>query len=75
MIPQEFYDLCARHDWYYAYSDDHRYWVAGEASWDRLKRLAATDPALQAILEAWSAYMFNGPSWGTETQPRPARPE
>lgn len=24
--------LLRRHDWYYCMSDDHRYWVAGEAS-------------------------------------------
>lgn len=26
----EFEALCRLHDWTYAYSDDHRYWVAGE---------------------------------------------
>lgn len=24
--------LLRRHDWYFNFSDDHRYWVAGEAS-------------------------------------------
>tara|TARA_R110000824_G_scaffold383594_2_gene577244 strand:+ start:112 stop:522 length:411 start_codon:yes stop_codon:yes gene_type:complete len=28
----EFEALCRLHDWTYAYSDDHRYWVAGEKS-------------------------------------------
>jgi hypothetical protein len=28
----EFETLCRMHDWTYAYSDDHRYWVAGEKS-------------------------------------------
>ena len=27
----EFYDLLARHDWSYQYSDDHRYYTKGDA--------------------------------------------
>lgn len=27
------------HDWTYQYSDDHRYWRAGEASWKRILEL------------------------------------
>ena len=40
MTIQEYYDKLEKHDWYYAMSDDHRYWVAGERSIKELKRLA-----------------------------------
>ena len=30
-------ELLKRHDWYYAFSDDHRYWVSGEAASKRIK--------------------------------------
>lgn len=33
-----FENLCKNHDWYYAYSDDHRVWKAGCAAEDRIKR-------------------------------------
>ena len=30
-----------RHNWYYHYSDDHRYWSAGQASMDEIVKLEA----------------------------------
>ena len=33
-----------RHDWTYQYSDDHRYWVAGEASARRIQELMEIVP-------------------------------
>ena len=29
MTPRAFYDLCAKHDWTYDHSDDHRVWRKG----------------------------------------------
>lgn len=29
--------LLNRHDWTYQYSDDHRYWLAGDRSWRRIE--------------------------------------
>jgi len=33
---EEFKQKLKRHDWYFNYSDDHRYYSAGRASWDEL---------------------------------------
>lgn len=33
-----------RHDWTYAYSDDHRYFAAGERSWANIRALMAQVP-------------------------------
>ena len=40
----EFEALCRLHDWTYAYSDDHRYWVAGEQS---IKHIRAAQDRLE----------------------------
>jgi len=31
--------LLSRHDWYYAFSDDHSYWTRGEAGWEEIQRV------------------------------------
>jgi len=36
--------LLERHDLTYDYSDDHRYWVAGQASWSKIQEVAETIP-------------------------------
>jgi hypothetical protein len=30
---EEFKKHLSKHDWYYQYSDDHRWWSSGNASW------------------------------------------
>lgn len=32
-------DLCERHDWYYTFTDDHKYYVAGSAEITRIRLL------------------------------------
>lgn len=45
-----------RHDWTYQYSDDYRYWAAGQASWDRITSMAKRlDPDLLVMNEVCSA--------------------
>jgi hypothetical protein len=74
MTKQEFYDLCEKHDWYHAMSDDHRVWRAGESSMDRLKR-EAQNWGYQDLLTAWSRYHYTGAPFGTPQSPKPERPD
>lgn len=75
MTLTEFYDQLERHDWYHAMSDDHRVWQQGQAARLVLSETAdAGGPAYQALLEAYSNYVFTGPSWGTDRKPKPPQP-
>lgn len=73
MSPQEFYDRCAQHDWYYDYSDDGSVWRAGRADRSEIERLAH-EHGHEAILAEWTRHMFSGQPWGTDKAPRPERP-
>ena len=44
-----------RHDWYHAYSDDHRYWASGEASLRKIRELMKQIPE-QRAKELWNQY-------------------
>lgn len=33
-------DMLARHDWWYAYSDDHKVWKAGKQEWQDILGIA-----------------------------------
>jgi hypothetical protein len=41
---EEFREACQRHDLTYEYSDDGRYWRAGCASYDRIRKAAKQFP-------------------------------
>jgi hypothetical protein len=36
---QEFEQALRGHDWFYAYSDDHRYYTKGQAEWQHISEL------------------------------------
>ena len=59
MTKQEYFALCARHDWFYDYSDDHSVYCRGRDSESNLVGLASNDPELQDIYNAWCKYMSN----------------
>jgi hypothetical protein len=56
MTRKDFADALRRHDWYYAYSDDHRYWTRGR---DQAAALNTSHSALEcpfdmATLRKWA---------------------
>lgn len=54
MTRDQFMDLVRRHDITYMYSDDHRAYLAGQASMDAIQAAAKDlDPALVATI--WNA--------------------
>lgn len=49
-----FRKMCEDHDLTYAYSDDSRYWRAGQASYDALKKAAAALP-IEDVKRIWNS--------------------
>jgi hypothetical protein len=71
MNNQEYFEACARFDWYYSFSDDHRVYTRESANEQKLAIEAKTDPIKEKILKDWSKFMFSGKSWGTVRPPKP----
>jgi hypothetical protein len=70
-----FYDLLGKHDWFYAWSDDGGVYRSGEAQHHKLNQIATQSPEHQKLLDEYTAYVFSGEAFGTETKPKPRRPE
>lgn len=51
---EDFENACQRHDLTYSYSDDHRYWTAGCASHDRIRKAAEQFPR-DDVERIWNA--------------------
>lgn len=75
MTLKEFYKELESHDWFYAFSDDHRYWSSGVQNYKRLEKIAEESPAHQKLLKDYHEYIFSGPTFGTDDFPKPAEPE
>jgi hypothetical protein len=74
MTPAEYWDKLNAHDWYYAFSDDHRVWERGSRAINELNRLADNIKGGRELLKAFHKHMFSGKAWGTEKSPKPERP-
>lgn len=75
MTLNEYYVLLANHDWFYQFSDDDRAFRAGRDGFNKLKTIAFESPEHQKLFEDWTHHVFSGPSYKTEKQPKPVRPE
>jgi len=65
---EEYYDKLRHHDWYYAYSDDHRVWSRGNENAQRLRDIADTHgPEYKRLYEEYRASVHDG-------KPKPERP-
>ena len=56
MTVEEFRSLVEKHDWYYTYSDDHRYWRKGQDSWNEIQKALEELTSLGLRAEACSIY-------------------
>lgn len=68
MDESDFYDLLAAHDWYYQYSDDHKYWVIGRNRMAAIKNVLKSNPELQGMYNEF----FN---FHNKQGPEPKKPE
>lgn len=67
----DYYDMLARHDWYYEMSDDHRAWKAGSARASELRAVAkAGGEEYEKLLSAFGRYYTTS----YERGPKPEKP-
>lgn len=70
----EFWDELNRFDWYYAMSDDHGVWMAGEANRERLRIASLQSEEHKELMAAFAKHYYSGEPWGTKQSPKPERP-
>ena len=56
---EEFYEMLEKHDWYYDFADDHRYWKAGKSSLEKIKALTIKDANFAKLYLDYSAWIFS----------------
>lgn len=62
MTPREYWTACRLHDWFYMMSEASTPYWDGLHREQELQRIAATDPVLADIFDAWQAHKFeSGP--------------
>lgn len=54
------WDLLEKHDWYYTYSDDHRYYVKGSKERKVLQSMVQENERLMKLYKDYADYVFNG---------------
>lgn len=74
MDARTYHDVCAAHDWYHEWSDDHGAYLRGQRERSRLREAAELSAGLMEIWEAWNAYAYSGARFGTPQAIRPGRP-
>ena len=57
MTKQEYFVLCARHDWFYDYSDDHSVWRRGNDMQKIIREVSREMPDYEPIYKAWVSYI------------------
>lgn len=71
----EFWDMLNRFDWFYHYSDDHKYYKAGETGIVRLKSIAAHGGSdYLKLMDDFRNAVFSGPAFKSEKIEKPKRP-
>lgn len=55
----QYLQMLEKHDWYYAYSDDHRKYTKGHDSEQRLRAIADQAEELKQLMVAYVAYIFD----------------
>ena len=66
-----FYDILDRHDWFYSYADDHRYYILGRDNEVKLLKMAGEHgKEFQDLYNAFHYYYFTERIWSEETFPK-----
>lgn len=66
-----YFHACRDHNWFYNYSEILDVAIAGEFDHAALKARCKGDEELTRVFEAWKAYYFSGPPFGTEKSAEP----
>lgn len=68
---EDYFKLCAEHDWFYSYSDDASVNRRGYINETRLKQYYSANPDLETIYIAWKDYNFSGEPFGIDKLQKP----
>jgi hypothetical protein len=75
MTPQEFWDACEAHDWFYDFSDDGEVARRGRAHEEMLQRQAQiSGPPCPEMFKQFKEFHFSGESFGKPQIQKPERP-
>lgn len=75
MSPQEFWDACDKHDWFYDFSDDAAVWRRGREREGALMSAAPTGSEQRKIFTQFKEHYFSGSSFNKPKVDKPPRPE
>lgn len=71
----DYWDMLNTHDWYWRFSDDNRWYNAGNFQENKLRAIAEKSLAHKVMFERFSNHYWTGKPWNTEQTPKPERPE
>jgi hypothetical protein len=71
----DYYDLLAKHNWYYNFSDDNRVWRAGEINLTHLLNIAHESAAHAELYRQFEEYHFSGSAFDKPAKPMPIKPK
>ena len=67
----KFYDMLSMHDWFYSYSDDHRYYTRGRDNEVELLKMACEHgKEYKDLYDAFHYYYLTERIWSEETFPK-----
>ena len=67
----KFYDMLDRHDWFYTYADDHRYYIRGRDNEVELLKMACEHgKEYKDLYDAFHYYYLTERIWSKETFPK-----
>lgn len=70
MTLENFKKLLDDHDWFYAFSDDHTYWIRGESqSREIFSALKTGTDEMKKLYNEYHANYFNTPSFVSSDRP------
>tara|TARA_Y100000389_G_scaffold72636_1_gene69386 strand:- start:8076 stop:8294 length:219 start_codon:yes stop_codon:yes gene_type:complete len=56
---EKLWELLEKHDWYYTYSDDHRYYVKGSDERKAIQAMCQENGSMLRLYEDYAHYIFN----------------
>jgi len=66
-----YYDMLVRHDWYYTYSDDHRYYLRGRDKEIELLKIAGElGKEYKDLYDSFHHYYFKETVWSEDSYPK-----
>lgn len=71
----EFWEILSLHDWYHAFSDDHRVYLAGNTNHRRIKSICKNSDEHKKLFDSFVDYYCGGSAFGTKRGEKPSKPK